>query len=307
MTGATSFTGCHIARQLIESGHNVTGTLTKDLPYYSKCSPENMRVRHSKILNWIPSAPLGSDEFLTALNQGSYEVWMNHGAPISGYRNPDFDYLSSIAGSLKGMRESIALFKKQGGTHFVHSGSSFEPGEGENDSNSSGSSIYGVSKKMIWEAIRFFAEGASLRLTKVIIPNPIGPLENPDRMGPSFFSQWKSGKSPRLWAPQLIRDQLPATWLARVYQQLIETEKSGTQVIRPSGWIETNQEFCTRFLDEVKKRLPEAKAWRIDFQPKPTLDPHSRVNNETVSFTPVDENQFWDLYIGHLASSILKS
>ncbi|MBS1986158.1 MAG: NAD(P)-dependent oxidoreductase, partial [Bdellovibrionales bacterium] len=181
LTGATSFTGAHIARALVDAGHEVTASLTGRLVNYSDLLVQRRR-ELAKVSDWVEEAPFGSPNLLAALQKKKFDVFINHGADIRGYRKADFDYLASVRTGLQGARETMDALAASGCRLFLHSGSIFEPGEGEWDAGRMAASdfkrapadaisIYGVSKSMVWEPLRFFAHRAGLNVSKVIIPN----------------------------------------------------------------------------------------------------------------------------------------
>lgn len=300
LTGATSFTGAHIARALVDAGFEVAGTLTKRMPEYSDPLVQQRR-GYGRVIEWIESAPIGSPRFLEAVKTVRPDVFINHGADIRNYRSPDFNYLASVSSSLLGAREVCDALAAAGCRRFIHSGSVFEPDEGEaafaTKPAAEAISIYGVSKAMVWEPYRFFAAKAGLPVTKIVIADPIGPLENADRLVPAFVAAWKSGKVPRLTTPTLLRDRVPAPWLARVYAEEARRDapdKPAVRARRPSAYALTNEAFLKlvveKFSARAKRSLP------IDIAPTPTTEPHKRINTEVLPElkNTLAEDAFWE-------------
>ena len=168
----------------------------------------------------------------------------------------------------------MSVLKSSGCKRFIHTGTIFEPDEGTSNAGMSPSSeavsLYGTSKSMVWSALRFFAAELGLPITKIVIPNPIGPLENSDRLAPIFVKMWTQGASPVLKTPQLVRDQLPASWLANAYvdEALLSCEsvwKSSIlspRVRRPSGFVLSNEVFVKELIKwvwEIQEALYEMR------------------------------------------------
>lgn len=316
MTGISSFTGCHIARAFSDAGHEVSAFLTRRLSDYTQ-KLERDRLAHSKVTSWIEEAPFGSENFLAALadHTGDVDLLINHGGSIKGYREANFDVLTSVALSIKEARAVMAALKKKNCQRFIHSGSIFEPNEGSGepgrDLSSPAISIYGVSKNMTWQALSFYAHEQALPLSKIIIANPIGEFENPDRLVPTFVRKWKTGETPELRTAALVRDNIPAPWLAQVYlrEAQLRTKPSNapqaassqTRVLRPSGIVMNNGEFAQRLAREVKTQQPKLSC-ELKLTPAPSHEPAVRVNTEPCPelSQSVQVDEFWRSWVTSL-------
>lgn len=280
MTGITSFTGSHIARAFQDAGWQVTATLTGRRADYDKNPLIKKRLEHAGVTAFIEEAPFGSEKLLSYLaNAKTLGAFVNHGASIKGYRDPSFDCLASVAAATHNV-EKVCVSLKNLGARFVHTGSIFEPDEGGATVGASteAMSIYGVSKKLSWELLRFHAVRAGLGISKIIIPNPIGAFENEDRMFPIFAKMWKEGKKPRLTTPGLIRDNIPAEWLAKVYVDEAAQTATEIRVRRPSGFAMSNQRLLELFMNELKSF--GGAAFSFDVESKTTTEAASRLNTE---------------------------
>ena len=299
LTGASSFSGCHIAKVLVAHGHRVVGTLTrKRLDYTDTLIAE--RLKFSGIQEWIEEAPLNSARLLEQLTSLRARVFINHGASIQGYRKPDFDYLASVRQSTDGLEKFLGEFQRHGGERVIHSGSIFEPDEGRTGGEAI--SIYGVSKALTWQVLRFFCGRADLPLSKIIIPNPIGKYENLDRLGPLFVKLWKQNGTAKLTTPDLVRDQLPAPWLAQVYAGECEVSTPGVRVRRPSGYALSNEEFVEFFAGHANAEMGFSAA--VQLTPQPTKEVLERINAEPVPelSDAHEEEIFWKDYLQWLNS-----
>lgn len=300
ITGATSFTGAHIARALGDAGFQVVATLTRRLVHYSDPLIQKRR-EYSQISEWIEEAPFGSARMIEAIRSIQPHIFVNHGADIKGYRQPDFDYLGSVAASLTGLRPVVEALASSGCQRWIHTGSIFEPDEGEAGLQPTPSaeamSIYGVSKSMVWQPVRFFAVKSGLKVSKIIIPNPVGPFENPDRMIPFFVKTWKSGGVPTLKTPQLIRDNIPASWLARTYVDEAQWGDSGrdsVRIRRPSGYALSNEAFLQLFVKNFEHLMDHGLPFEI--APQIVDEPLKRINTEPCPelMNEADRHRFWE-------------
>jgi UDP-glucose 4-epimerase len=293
MTGVSSFTGAHIARKLVESGsYELTCSLTKSLNTYYSDKLNAERLEYSKCTNWFENYSLSNSETLKSLQKLSPKIWINHGAPIKGYRSPDFDFVKSFQDSIDGLVAALKIFKEQGGQLFVYSGSFFEPDEGVGEfpgmvGVSEALSPYGLSKNLVWNTVRFFCMQMGISVLKVVIPNPIGPFENTDRLMPIFASRWQKGEIPELRLGQIVRDQLPVTWLANCYLRSIQDAQTQlgnsvfVKVKRPSGFVMTQKSFIELCIKEFRQRYPNIK-FECKFGEAQSSEPIERFNSEPV-------------------------
>lgn len=250
ITGVSSFTGAYIAQAFCAAGHEVLGTLTHSRKNYSSYPLKERRLLKSQIKNFLEEAPFGSVPFLEAINIFKPEIFINHGADIVGYRLPDFDVQRSVKQGLNNYEKVFSAFQKIQIRRVIHSGSVFEPHD-----QLLAKSVYGESKSQVALQLANEAQRLGLNFSKIFIPNPIGPLENEDRLIPFFVSQWKLNKIPHLSAPSPIADHIPAPWLARFYleEALRKIDNPSYVLRRPSAFIMSNKELVDRFILESKE------------------------------------------------------
>lgn len=249
MTGATSFTGAYIAKAYHDAGHVVYAAITRKKDVY--VSPEyQKRMTLCAGVKWLENLSFGSPAFLEFIEKEKPQIIVNHGAPIENYRSPDFDFIKSVESSLFQVRKVFETLKANQCDRFIHTGTVFEP----NDQRPA-ASIYGVSKRMVWDVIRFYSESQKIPLVKIEIPNPIGPLENSSRLIPVFCDKWKKGETAILGAPNAVSDHLPANWLARSYVDALDAKIiGGHRILSPSGFVLSNQELVELFLNFAKRQ-----------------------------------------------------
>lgn len=282
ITGVSSFTGCHIARAFCESKSKniaVYGVLTRKIPDYSGI--EKQRLDYSLVDNWIEEAPFGSQNFIDALSKIKPDVFINHGASIKGYREKNFDVRSCVEKATFNLTKVIEALSSQ--CQFIHSGSVFES-DGERGLGVY--SPYGLAKTLIWEEI--LKNNKKIKITKIVIPDPVGLYENPDRLGPVLFRKWNLGETVDLKNPDIIQDRIPAPWLARVYFE--ESSSVGLQsekyrIVRPSAFCKSNLEWVQNLANFFEKKTSKkCSAWNI----LPNVE-SERKNTESVNEVFNDE------------------
>lgn len=275
ITGASSFTGCCIARAFVEKGHQVCGALTQELEEYTGLVRD--RINFSKVGMFYEKVPFGSDDFIQSLKNFRPQVFINHGADIKGYRSPNFNIYRSVFTSTLNL-DSVLDTLKEFNCGVVHSGTYFEKEEGGSPLSLG---MYGYSKSIVWEKMLKGCKERSIFISKVVIPNPIGKFENEDRLIPTFVRQWKNKETPTLTTPDSVQDNVPVEWLAQVYlKAAIEP-----RVYRPSGFILSNEELVSK-VSSCKVNLVHDKPAII------------RYNNEPVEElkSPQRVQEFWDSF-----------
>ncbi len=286
LTGVSSFTGCHIARALVDAGFEVCAFLTQAPDSYSS-EIFKKRLSHSALgpNQFVYDAPFGSDVFIKGITKFEPEIFINHGADIKGYRSPDFDVDRSVSASLRGATEVIKTLSDAGCRRVLHSGTVFEPIDGLD-----AISPYGQAKYQVSQELERLCTFSGLGFSKIYIANPIGPFENEDRMIPVFVKQWLSGVKPNVSAPRVIWDHVPAPWLAKVYLDESKITSNEKSVRRPSGFQIDLQKFVELFVSHCHRvglkldlsylvaENPSAPTPRLNIEPCSQLNSHEAIN-----------------------------
>lgn len=295
LTGVASFTGSHIAKACRDAGLRVIGILTKGRDEYATPLLRR-RLAYSCVEDWIERAPFGSPRLVDAIRESRADVFVHHGADLKGYRDPEFDVEECVRTNCDNARRVFEVASLGGCRRFLYSGTFFEP-----DGPRPAVSSYGVAKARIWEEYRQGAAGVGLATTKIFIPNPIGPLENAGRLFPSFVEIWKSGGTPTLRTPHLVRDNLPAPWLAARYvEEACRPSAPEDRYVRPSGYVMTNLELVNLFRGWVARVAK--REYEVTVEPIETSEPLVRHNTEPCqeSTDPAAEESFWTSWIDSL-------
>ena len=297
-TGASSFTGAWIVPALVRGGHDVTVTFTRgSLEAYDG-------LRRKRVERVLPFARAvwgvesGDDRFLALCrDQGPWDVLCLHGAEVGDYKAATFDWQRAVARNTRGYAERFAALAAAGGRSVVLTGSYFEAHEGNPNGTSEAASPYGLSKTLTWQACRQECLRAGLALGKFVIPNPVGPLEEP-KLVASLVRDWRGGRVPRLRTPLDICDNLPVHLLASEYVDFVaEMNSAGPRANtfrRPSGWVESVETFSQRVAREFGRRAGASFAVVADLPP-PGSKPTMRRNavREEISLPAGVGDQFW--------------
>jgi nucleoside-diphosphate-sugar epimerase len=295
-TGASSFTGYWMLRSLAARGHSLAAVFTRPgLDAY-----EGLRRRRVEMTSaltqplWASST--GNGSLLPVLRERQcFDLLCLHGAEVGNYKSPDFDWRLALQRNLAGMEELLDCFAGKGGRAVLITGTYFEADEGRGDS-SSAFSPYGLAKTLTWQALRHLCERRGLSIGKYVLPNPVGPWEEP-RLVAYLVSEWRAGRVPVIRCPDYVRDNLPVGILAEDYADfavaLLGQPKGSLLRRNPSGWVETVGEFAQRVAGEFSRLSDAAMPVELAVQ---TLwdEPRSRHNSDScLSRLGEHPERFW--------------
>lgn len=311
-TGGSSFTGMWFAKALRRRGHEISAVLTKarssdyaglrgervvQLQTYARCLP-GLRTDDGTL-----ARALASDR--------QWELLCLHGAEVTGYKSPDFNWRRAFENNMCGIGELLDAFAAGGGRAVLCTGTYFEADEGEGSEPIRAFSPYGLAKTLTWQATRHECERRGLSVGKFVLPNPIGPYEEP-KLVSYLVGQWKKGVRPLITCPDYIRDNAPVQALAVTYaefaERLVCADSGSTLRINPSGWVSSIRDFCLRVAAEFSRR--SAADFGIDFvaQQNSWDEPKDRHNVEScLGNMPAGEECFWSEWYAYYFPRIIDS
>jgi nucleoside-diphosphate-sugar epimerase len=203
-TGASSFTGLWFVRELVRAGHEVVAPLRRRLEDYADVRRRRVE-QLTGLCRTVFQCPFGETEFTKMLkDRRHWDLFCHHAADVTDYKSADFDPASALANNTRNLRAILADLAETGCRRMVLTGSVFEPLEGAGGEGLRAVSPYGLSKGLTSQMVGYYAELASFRLGKFVIPNPFGPYEEP-RFTSYLVRSWQAGQSAR-WARTSARD-----------------------------------------------------------------------------------------------------
>ncbi|WP_145285689.1 NAD-dependent epimerase/dehydratase family protein [Pirellulimonas nuda] len=296
LTGASSFTGSWFVRALVEAGHEVCATMTRP----SADSYEGLRGRRITMLpdacRLLFGCRFGDATMVDLIRDFRPDVLCHHGAEVTDYKSPEFDYATALQHNTRNLNTVIRALVESGCRRIVITGSVFEEHEGAGSEPMGSFSPYGLSKALTASTFRFFAEQHRMALGKFVISNPFGPLEEP-RFTAYLMRCWQAGEVARVQTPAYVRDNVHVSLLAKAYATFVGglPEDSGYSTRNPSGYVESQGAFATRFAKEIGTRLSLPcgleLADQIDFS-----EPRVRINTMPADDGTLDwcESEAWD-------------
>ena len=296
ITGGSSFTGTWFVKSLAKAGHDVTAVLTReDASAYSEL--RGRRVQElSQHCQPVFGSSFGDDQFLQLIKSVKPDVLCHHGADVTNYRSPDFDYHRAVATNTCRIDEVLQAMQDVGSNRVVITGSVFEGGEGAGSENLPHFSPYGLSKALSARVFEHFCQQAEFSLGKFVIPNPFGPLEEP-RFTAYLVRTWRAGETPCVNTPAYIRDNIHVSLMAQHYAHFVNNLScdAGFAKTNPSGYVESQGGFAQRFAREMQSRLD--MPCQVDLAHQTEFsEPRIRVNTDALDATALDwdETTAWD-------------
>ena len=293
ITGPTSFTGAFFIEALAKAGHEVHATSTQTISSYT--GVRGLRANKASMYAAIhENIQFGDDTFLDLLESEPFDVYCHHGAWTKDYRGMDYDFERAFASNTRSVNKVCRQLAENGCRKVIVSGSIFEKSKPV-------FSPYGLVKRLTSDTIQFYGTHFGMHVSKFVIPNPFGPLDNPkvlDILG----REWLAERVARLNVPPYIRDNIPVTLLALGFAKWVEEcpDTIGRSSYAPSGYISSMSEFVERVAKAFRSRLNLECTVEIETQTE-LSQPMILVNKTPLQglFTEWDEVAFWDSLIAH--------
>jgi nucleoside-diphosphate-sugar epimerase len=293
-TGASSFTGMWIVKQLVAQGHAVTAVFQHPLSDY-----RGLRLLRVQALlplcEAIFNCSFGTADFLEYIaKKGPWDLFCHHAADVTNYKSPDFAVGTAISSNVFHLKEVLEALLNQGCRKVLLTGSVFEQHEGLGTMPLKAFSPYGLSKGITSEIFQFYTEMLQMKLGKFVIPNPFGPFEEV-RFTTYLIKKWAQGENALVSHPEYIRDNIHVSLLAKAYGVFAEkiSAQAGFEKMNPSGYVGAQGAFTAEFAKQMRLRLGLACQYELQTQTD-FAEPKERINFDSLAFIPWNEQQAWD-------------
>jgi UDP-glucose 4-epimerase len=296
LTGASSFTGFWFAKTLMEANVEVVAPLRgKPQDYFGVRGERVALLQHwAKV---VPECPFGGDAFLDLARSREYDALCHHAAEVADYRSPDFDVIGAVAANTLNLRQTLLALRDKGLKAVVATGSVFEADEGVGPEPRRAFSPYGLSKGLTYQAIQYWGEALGVPVSKFVIANPFGALEEP-RFVSHVIGAWAKGEAVEVRTPRYLRDNIHVDLLARAYARFVSEACAGGagRCFGPCGYLETQGAFAERLSRELAPRLGVEGRVRLAEQTD-FSEPLARVNRDQINPAAYgwSESAAWDL------------
>lgn len=303
LTGASSFTGMWFAETLAKLGHEVTAPIRKPLADYQDLRKKRIdRIASSCTL--IENCSYGSDTFLQLIKEQPFDLFCHHAADVTDYKSPNFNPVAALSNNTGPIRTVLESLLNKGCSRILLTGSIFEPGEGLGQGNEQAVSPYGLSKGLTSSLFHYYCAQYPIQLGKFVIPNPFGPFEE-FRFTSFLIREWKEKKEAFVSMPAYIRDNIPASLLAKAYADFATNLSStpGFTKINPSFYKGSQGEFTLKFAEAMRPRLQLDCAFKLADQTV-FQEPKERVNFDRLDPIKLkwNEEDSWDQLASYYAS-----
>ncbi len=230
VTGASSFVGCHLAKEFATQGWAVTATLSKPRETYEGIQAVRLK--------WIGES--ASWQALDLRDEKAVrgfiarvrpELWVHHAGYTVNYGSPDYDFQAGRAVNVEPLHyiyEELAKAKCSG---VIVTGSSMEYADTDQACRESDecrpSTPYGQSKlEEIQTAGKLSKDyNVPTRVARLFIP--FGPLDAPDKVLPYVIENLRKGKTVDLSPCTQRRDFLYVGEVVKAYGRLAGDLKRG--------------------------------------------------------------------------------
>jgi UDP-glucose 4-epimerase len=303
LSGASSFTGIWIAREFASRGWQVHGLLSQS----GASKYEGLKkVRLDQLMSTaqVHFGVRAEDETMTSwISKNRPEIWIHHHHFMDNFRGADYDEKKAFETGVRPLESLVKALKSSGCKGIIFSGSYFEPGEGGAASAEVVRTPYARSKKLVWEELAKLCKTHHLPLSKIVIPNPIGPFENEDRVIPILIKRSIDGSALQLFAPDSLSDNLPIWSLAHVYADIAEGLLKGEEkIVRPSGWVATAKDFVEVVNGELVVKNLKQTLCKTEI--KPNGKPPMSFENPATERISLDLDQCWSSYASELRKAM---
>ena len=150
-------------------------------------------------------------------------------------------------------------------------------------------------KSLTTQTFFFYAQQYQIPISRFVIPNPFGILDNPKLLH-YLSTEWLKKRTPIIQTPVYIRDNIPVDLLAFSYLYWLKKQSlSPETVFEPSGYQSSMADFAKRVATELSDRLglpcPLLFKTQTDFS-----QPHTLINSTPAPILcpQWNEKSFWD-------------
>ena len=293
LTGVSSFTGFWFAQKLYEEGYKVVCPLPRKENDYSDLKLQRLELLNRHV-NLIYECPYGSAKFLN-LCKDHYDTLCLHGAYVMGYASGQFPLTQAISENLKSTEKVLESLFSKGCRRVVWTSSVFEDAVTLNGTKSSKPSWYryALSKYLSYVAISELCRSSSYELSRIVITNPFGPLEDKKLSYHLFNSFLNKEKEFTIKTPYYVRDMIHVQNLAKIYSKIIYSKECIPE-IRPCEYSGSMISFAKIYKEEVSKRIKSDLI--INSQKMQFDEPYALTNDQHITTILNEDNseQYWD-------------
>lgn len=254
VSGATSYTGMCICEAFANAGASVIGTCRSSVESYSELKEQRLNRAAAAGVELVGNLPVEDGRLATWLASQSIDIWVHHHHTMDRFRSRDYDLQAARRVGLAPLAKLVHTMKGAGTRLVIYSGTYFEAGEGGQPSDAE-VTAYAASKSEVSRELARQCDQLAIRFCKIVIPAPVGALENRDRLTPQLLIAAHEQRPFEIRSPGSTMDLIPGEALASVYVDAAEDgllhSAAKARVRRPSGIVTT----AASWADELQRGI----------------------------------------------------
>ena len=230
VAGASSFVGCHLAREFAQKGWAVTATLSQSRDAYDGIKAERLKWIE-KFVSWQTLDLRDEKPVRNFIARIKPNLWLHHAGYAVNYGSPDYDLRTAHAVNVEPLVYIYEELAKAGCGGVIVTGSSMEYADTDQacleTDECKPSTPYGQSKLEETKTAAKLSErhGVPTSVARLFIP--FGPLDAPNKVIPYVVENLKNGQPADLSPCTQRRDFLYVGAVVKAYGLLAEDLKRG--------------------------------------------------------------------------------
>jgi UDP-glucose 4-epimerase len=283
ITGASSFTGVWISRAFNLAGWDVHSFCARAETAYQGLVAERVKLlRDFSTVHFEMQSE--SKEFLQKIENVMPHIFVYHHHYMTDYGSENYNLSLALKVGLTPLPEIMKSLKMIATSGIIFSSSYFENFDPK-------VSPYGESKRIIGKEIESLSSKLEIPFSKIIIPNPVGPLENEDRFIPQLLKAARNKEDFKLTAPTKKANHVPVSFLAEGYtllaKRLIE-DKEKSFNWEPLGWEGTYESW----LEEIQFSILKPLGLNVKTKFSANIEDAFKATDQKI-----DWPEFWNNYL----------
>ena len=168
----------------------------------------------------------------------------------------DYAFHEAFLNNTRNIQKVTERLAAGGCRKVVVSASIFEGEVGLASSTDMPFSPHGLVKLFTSKSMEFYGRQAGMHVSRFVIPNPFGPLDNP-KLIDYLCREWHAGRRPEIRTPLYVRDNIHVDLLAHAFAHWLEEMPSepGRSVFDPAGYIGSMGDFVQKVAEAMRPRL----------------------------------------------------
>ena len=224
ITGASSFTGCWIANFLAHSNFIVHALYSRKRSAYSDLVQKRVEFNQT-LCNQHFEIDALDGSMARWIQLIKPNIWIHHHHWTQDFKSKNFDESRALQVGLQPLNDIVAALSRIRCKGIIYSGSFYENLSAEDISENI--RRYTHTKIKVQTELDRLCRIFKVPLSKLYIPNAVGPFENPNRLVPTLIRAARAQSPLHLATPNAFTALYPILELGEAYRQLALRLDSG--------------------------------------------------------------------------------